>query len=725
MTAARRLLICANPDLNYIDGSSIWSQTLVRLAVHGGETAVDFIAKSPPMRDELLGPLRKNPHINIIDGINATGSKNPLARRLSGEGMADLAAKLHARHDYDVVVVRGLAIARALLAYPGVLSKSWIYLTDIPQRVEDCDEDLRAALWNVSTQCERILCQTVRIHGLWKSLLPAIPSNKLVLYPPVIEDIEDDLPPISQRPRRAVYAGKFKAEWNTLEMAETWPNIKASQPDAELIMIGDKIHSEPESPNFKRRMRRALKGAPGLHWLGAMSRESVQAQLKQARVGLSWRASSMDDSLEYSTKILEYGSCGCAAILNRNELHEELVGKDYPLFANTRDEYEVALKKALKDERIAGRAAAKLMEVARSHTFSARAKEVNDWMDRVPSGAPRETQKRKLRVLVAGHDMKFFKPLSHELKAGGDFKFLFDTWQGHDDHDPARSSALLEQADVIFCEWCLGNVKWYARNKRPDQRLLVRFHAQELQTRYLDKTDWQAIDTLVFVAPHIQRQFQTKYPEFPNAIQTVIPNFVDTQKFRAEKKQGDASFALGLVGYVPKLKRLHRAVDLLEKLLENDSRFHLRVKGRHPLEYSWMKSRKEEHRYYKHLFYRINSNPKLRNKVIFDPPGDDVNKWFRLVGHVLSPSDQESFHLSLAEGILTGCNPVVWIRNGAEELWPKEVICSDINEAAERVLRSDCEVSKYRSYVKRRYGNAVISAWKTRLISPEMSCESK
>lgn len=44
--------------------------------------------------------------------------------------------------------------------------------------------------------------------------------------------------------------------------------------------------------------------------------------------------------------------------------------------------------------------------------------------------------------------------------------------------------------------------------------------------------------------------------------------------------------------------------------------------------------------------------------VIFDPPADDVNEWFKSVGFILSPSNFESFHLDIGEVIFNGTVPV-------------------------------------------------------------------
>ena len=169
----------------------------------------------------------------------------------------------------------------------------------------------------------------------------------------------------------------------------------------------------------------------------------------------------------------------------------------------------------------------------------------------------------------------------------------------------------------------------------------------------------------------------------------MIPNLLDDSKFTPKKKTGDARYTLGIIGVVPARKRLDLARDLLEALLREDDRYCLRVKGKHPLGYSWLLKREDEVTYYRNVFERINSNPKLRHRVIFDSPGDDVNEWFTMVGFILSPSDFESFHMSIGEGMLTGAMPIMWDWEGAAEIWGEKWITRTLQDAKQAIINSE------------------------------------
>ncbi len=704
---SKHVLVCGSPDLNFIDGSSIWAQTIALAFAATGQVEVDFLAKSKPERDELFGPLRSADRLTIVNGVdpNYWGGKG--FKRLTLPMMAQLAVKLDKVNPYDVVVVRGLDIATTLLAYPAVLKKCWLYLTDIPQQVDEYTAELREKMHNLAMGCERLLCQTQGFISLWKELVPDVSPAKFSLYTPVIPDLPSHLVPLSQRAMKAVYAGKFKADWMTLEMAELWPEAHLQVPGSELVMIGDKIHNEAGWPEYKGRMQRALEATPGLQWLGAQSRESVQAQLQSARVGLSWRAEGMNDTVEYSTKILEYGGAGCAAILNRNTLHEQLLGVDYPLFANSAEEFSRQLQRAFQEPSVTEAAALALTQLARRHTFSRRVEEIRSWLQLAPAIS---ATNGKVRVLVAGHDLKFFTLLQESLESTGRFEFMVDTWAGHDKHDEHKSLELLAKADVIFCEWCLGNLKWYSNNKKPHQRLVARFHAQERMLPYVAESNWQNIDHISYVSEFIRKEGQREFG-FPEEKTSVIPNLLDSNKFTPLKKSGDASYTLGMIGVAPSLKRLDRAIDLLEVLLEDDGRYCLRVKGKNPLDYGWLLKREDELEYYKKIFERLNNNSTLRYKVIFDPPGDDINDWLTLVGYILSPSDFESFHMAVGEGMLSGSIPLIWNWEGAQEIWGERWIVSDVTQAKRAVLEWDVSYDMIKESLSHLSPGRVIEAW--------------
>ena len=326
------------------------------------------------------------------------------------------------------------------------------------------------------------------------------------------------------------------------------------------------------------------------------------------------------------------------------------------------------------------------------------------------------------KVLVAGHDLKFWSPLQNALEETGLFEFRTDQWSGHNAHDPLRSRSLLEWAETIMAEWTLGNAVFYSRHKRPEQRLVTRFHLMERDTPFPAALDIGKVDQVVFVGPHIEREARRSYG-WPDHKTTTVANFINSSRFDLPKYEG-SRFNIGMIGVVPMRKRLDRAIDLLETLRESDERWTLHVKGAGPANYNWLWKRREEVNYYLQLYERINSSPH-KGAVVFDPHGDDVPEWFRCVAYILSPSDFESFHMAVAEGLLSRTIPIVWDWEGAAEIYPFLKPVGETAEAAQRILsltsreiEFDQTVASSLEEARSHFGSEMIRDQWVRVLSP-------
>lgn len=286
-------------------------------------------------------------------------------------------------------------------------------------------------------------------------------------------------------------------------------------------------------------------------------------------------------------------------------------------------------------------------------------------------------------VLIAGHDLKFAGQIIEGLKTAG-HTVAIDKWAGHTEHDEDLSRQLLLDADVIFCEWSLGNLSWYSKNKLPGQRLVSRFHFQEVITKYPAETNFQNVDELIFVGEFLQRTANTKFG-IPEELTKVIFNTVDVEGLDCAKHP-DSRFNLGLVGIAPEHKRLDLALDLLSKLRSVDDRYHLYIKGHRPETYSWMAARKHVMAYYEAQYSRIENDPLLKGGVTFDEHGDDMSGWYQKIGVALSVSDFESFHYTLADGAASGAIPASLAWPGADLIYPKMWLSTGINEMAQRII---------------------------------------
>ena len=178
---------------------------------------------------------------------------------------------------------------------------------------------------------------------------------------------------------------------------------------------------------------------------------------------------------------------------------------------------------------------------------------------------------------------------------------------------------------------------------------------------------------------------------------------VDTEMLD-KPKLDNVEFNLGLIGDVPRLKRLDRALDIFEKLFEVDSRYKLFIKGKRPEDYPWMhsKSKESELLYYKQQYDRIDKNNWGAN-VSFEGFGP-IEEWLKKIGWILSTSEQESFHLAVAEGMTSGAKPVIMGWQGSEFIYPQDYIFKSLDEAVNFILSSECgSSSQLKDFSNKRF----------------------
>ncbi len=678
-----RIALYADANMNLMDGSSVWTASVVE-ALAGLEYAEVFLfLKSKEKRSLLTEPLKAFKNVTLI---SPTKDDHLVGDNLTPAAALDKIEDTDRHLGFDAIVLRGLSLCEKASLRAGLQGRLWNYLTDIPQQSEEITESMLATLDRIAGASKYILCQTDEFCSHWEKHV-ASAQGKTRLLPPMIPDF----PARIEDPtgiRRICYAGKFAPLWGVLEMFEAFGSLRAAHPVIELHVFGDKIHNPPGLPDFQSTVLSHLEDTVGVFWHRALSREEVLSHMEKMDLGWAWRSPELENNtLELSTKILEYGSAGLPVILFRNKVNERLLGTDYPLFANTYDECVNLLRQLVKSPDTLAIASRKTYAASQGFTMErVRDRHIRPlFEDASTSGIPGKPSTRG-SILVAGHDLKFIDRLYGEFAALGR-DVLIDAWTGHEEHDERASRTLLDKADTIICEWCLGNAVWYSMNKRAGQKLIVRFHLQERDLEYPELVDMDNVDAMVFVGPHLRREAISRFgwERWADGKLVVISNYVDTKALDLPKPT-DAQFNIGIVGIVPQRKRFDLALDVIERLRREDERFQLHVKGKTAGEYPWMQSRPKELRYYEDQTDRIKNSDLLKGAVHFDGWGDDMPEWYRKMGFVLSVSDFESFHLSVPEGAASRAIPLMLKWEGAEEIYPEDWSYHTVDELGAAIL---------------------------------------
>ncbi|KQU68202.1 hypothetical protein ASC58_11590 [Phycicoccus sp. Root101] len=321
------------------------------------------------------------------------------------------------------------------------------------------------------------------------------------------------------------------------------------------------------------------------------------------------------------------------------------------------------------------------------------------------------------RVLVAGHDLKFAASLIDELRSEG-AEVLLDEWENHTTHDEQRSLELLDRAEVVLCEWGLGNAVWYSQHVMPGQRLVVRVHSQELRRPYLAQVAHENVAAYVFVG-ELVRAAAIESHGLPADKCVVVPNPVDTTALDLAKSP-EAATTIGLVGIVPATKRLDLALDVVEELASRGHDYSLRIKGRTPQDYPWMLARPDEMAWYDTQYGRIDRLNAIRpGTVVFDGHGDDMAQWYTGVGVALSVSDFESFHLTIADGAASRALPAVLAWPGSDLVYPRDWISATVSDLADRVVAEERNPEGYRAVVTDQFEARAVLGRLVDLLSPE------
>jgi len=327
-------------------------------------------------------------------------------------------------------------------------------------------------------------------------------------------------------------------------------------------------------------------------------------------------------------------------------------------------------------------AASRTSAAAASFALDRAAERLRTYLGRAVPPAVAARSGASLKVVIAGHDLKFANPLIDYFRLQPDLEVRVDHWAALGEHDEAKSRELAEWADVIVCEWCGPNAVWYSRHKRRSARLLVRLHRFELDSPYPAQVKIGNVETVICVSDHYSRLTREK-TGWPAAKVVTVPNALDVAQFDRPKLDG-ARFHLGMIGIVPaEHKRFDLALDVLEELRRDDDRYQLFVKsGSMPWELWWVWKHAEQREFYFEAFRRVQRSPLLRGAVVFDDGGPDVPAWLRRIGFILSTSDDESFHMAPAEGMGSRAVPVIRHWPGAETIYDTRWIKENTAEMA-------------------------------------------
>ncbi|QQF01591.1 glycosyltransferase [Sinorhizobium meliloti] len=700
-------VLYADIDVNVVDGSSVWLSSLASILCHLGQCIL--VSKKDPISDIILSNVERRENLLIISPADFDmGGKTLDVQQATGviRALDDLLPNVR------YVVLRGTDAAAELSSTRQFRGRSIVYLTDFYKVTDEgitITAERKAQAKLITSQAAAILTQTSAIATKLREIAP-FPFNQSNL-PPVIPD---NLPEVSGRWLTRTdgqihigYAGKINPEWGIVELLDWTKRARSEGFDVVLHIVANKISEAAGGKvqsGFRSDVLTQIEALKAQHHQSLNREQSMQLMSRMDYVWC-WRPASLEDhTLELSTKLVEMAASGARCLCYPNDINRSTLASDYPYFVRNYDDLRELLPETTSPSPAIGE------RIRRSHSLTA----VRDRLEREVFRSMSISQPR--RICFAGHDMKFIHPYLSYLKSIG-HEIVHDAWEWGKAIDLDRTKRQQGWADTVFCEWGLANAVWHSQNRSEGKSVFIRVHLQEINDkarRFGPQINIDNVERVIFVSRRVRDQ-AVKMFGWPVAKTTVIPNFVLTDDYRYVRKSFEGQIKLGMVGIVPQRKRLDRAIDLLAELVRRGHDASLHIKGPRPetLDFMHGPGRRAELDYYYELYRRLENDGKLADRVTFYQWGNDVASWYQNVNHILSPSDFESFHYALADGVLSGCHPLVWPWEEAPDLYASKWVITDTASAASRIetfrqlsnSEQETELEQNRLLVAGKYGN--------------------
>jgi glycosyltransferase involved in cell wall biosynthesis len=713
-----RYILYADINLNVVDGSSVWLTSMASMLCGYGKTLV--LCKEDTASNLTLS--------NINDSAGNLVLIQPSDIEIFDSSIkVEQAVELVKALDFQLpkvryIVSRGLESNFLLTQTRQFYRRLAVYLTDFYTldtngRIKFAASDVRR-LKQCLVHADVVLVQTPEIE---KKLieLSGVDFRSVELPPIIPEFIPLEPSKRDEKTIRIGYAGKINPDWGVVELLEFVRKLNASDSyKVELHIVANKITEKGirgfES-GFHGRLVSKIKKVGAIHYKNFNRSESMK-KMNEMDFVWCWRPSILEENtLEVSTKLIETIALNRKAICYPNEINIGLLGENYPYFAKRVEDVFALLDDANP----------------LSLSYSEKVRRKHSYKNRLDSLAPVFAQQpqpiEKTRIVVAGHDFKFIDAFMSDLKTR-QFQIIRDVWAWGEGLDIERSKEHMKWADIVLCEWGLGNAVWYSNNIPDDKPLFIRVHLQEVNER-ARKFGYDIkianVTKMIFVSERVRQEAITLFG-WPVDKTVVIPNYTLDDEYKLRKPQSEnRAISIGMVGIIPMRKRFDLAVELLSDLNGQGFNATLYIKGPRPEEIEFMHapSRKAELEYYNDIYRLIESSPNIRDKVVFEPWGNDVAVWYQKIDYILSCSDFESFHYALADGVLSGCLPLLWPWDEAESIYSPEWIVNDVKQASKRIIENETKTIDEQVAAQKRNRDLVVARYGRDVIFQEISSQ--
>ena len=287
---------------------------------------------------------------------------------------------------------------------------------------------------------------------------------------------------------------------------------------------------------------------------------------------------------------------------------------------------------------------------------------------------------KKISILCAAGLDQFIDPIIEGLS--GDYnvrKFIIRSQQ-----DVYNA---IDWADIVWLEWA-NEVAIIGTNYEgiKGKKVIVRLHAYEAFENFPKQINWNVVNRLVLVAPHIKEILKIFIPDIDNKVKIeIVSNGIDLDSTPWRERQSGHNIAW--VGFINHKKNPQMALQILKKIVDIDNKYKLHVAGSF-----------QQLRYKIYLEYMIKEMG-LQNNIKFYGWVDDMNGFWKDKNFLLHTSTFESFGYAVFEAMARGIKPIIHNFRGAKELYRKDDIFNTIEGSVNIIKSKDYYSSTYRQWI--------------------------
>jgi glycosyltransferase involved in cell wall biosynthesis len=231
--------------------------------------------------------------------------------------------------------------------------------------------------------------------------------------------------------------------------------------------------------------------------------------------------------------------------------------------------------------------------------------------------------------------------------------------------------SLLRTNDVVFFEWASELLAHGSRFPKTCA-IVTRLHRYEMYY-WADQIQWNAVDRIILVSQAKKDEFIRRFPDQAGKIE-IIPEAVSLNDFQPREKSFNGD--LGILCHLTPRKRVYELILAFYELCKIRDGFTLHIGGgKHPRFGDYFEA-----------LHKLVNDLGLSNKVIFYGNVTDPQDWYTKIDIFISNSYSEGLQVSPMEASASGCFCLSHRWDGAQELFPQEMLYYTEKELIQRIL---------------------------------------